>query len=451
MNIEKSKNLTKQDFVEIYKTNSNSLADNEIKQKAVDFIAKNELPNKKHENWRKTNITPLLKHNFRKAEQKKLSESEFKKYRLVGQKANIIVFFNGYFVPEFSTIIDSKDVFIMSDMATAKNKYPEYFNKYFNKTNPQNENVFSAMNTAFAENGAFLVIKNNSLVENPIHIYNIEDGNGNKTASLLRNLIIAEKGSKAQIIESHHTSTGDHVFTNAVTEIFTEANAHINFHTFQGEGDNSFQTNMTKVNQQTGSSFYQNIFTLCGKLVRNDLIVKIEGENCYTDASGFYMPDRNQHIDNSLYIDHQVGHSTSKQFYRGIIEDRASAVFSGISYINKNAIKTDIEQANNNILLSEHAKIHSKPQLIIYNDDVVATHGSTVGQLDKEALFYMRSRGIGTTRAKILLLTAFVEEVIEKVQIENLKRIYRFLIEKRLAGAKIERQCAEIEECLNCN
>ncbi len=450
MNIQKSKNLTKQDFVEIYKTNTKSLADSEIKQKALGFVENNQLPTKKLENWRKTNITPLLKHNFTIAEKNELQQKDFEKYQIVGKSVNIIVFYNGYFVPSFSKIIDNEDSLLVEDMATAKNKYPEHFNKYFNKTDAHSENVFSAMNTAFAENGAFVLIKKNTSVQNPIHIYHIADGNGKKTTSLLRNMIIAEKGSKAHVVTSFHTLTSSPVYSNVVSEIFTADNSYLDFNIFQGEGNNAFQTNLTKVQQQEGSSFYQNVFTFCGELVRNDLLVRIDGENCFTEASGFYMPDKKQHIDNSLYIDHNVGYSTSKQFYRGIIDDKASAVFSGISYINKDSVKTDIEQANNNILLSDYAKIHSKPQLIIYNDDVVATHGSTVGQLDKEALFYMRSRGIGKKRAKILLLIAFVEEVIEKVQVENLRNFYHFLVEKRLSGTKVNRQCGLFKECINC-
>ncbi|MBN2891195.1 MAG: Fe-S cluster assembly protein SufD [Bacteroidales bacterium] len=450
MSILKSKYLTKEDFVEIYKNNGNALAGETVKQSAFDYIQDNDLPTTKLENWRKTDITPLLKHRFEYGKEVDLDEIVLTMYNLTGQSANILVFVNGHFIPKFSRITEKEDVFIFDNIANVKKNQPEYFQKYFNKTEAHSANIFSALNTAYAPNGAFVAIKKNSVVQNPVHIYHFSDGDNQKVTSLMRNLIVAECGAKAHIVFSFHPLSNDYIYTNVVNEVFTEANSYIDLNIFQGEGDDAFQTNLTKVHQETGSSFYANTFTLCGHLVRNDILVKINGENCHTELNGLYMPDREQHFDNTLYVDHHVGHSSSKQFYRGIMENNATAVFFGQSYINKDAIKSDIQQTNNNILLSQHSKIHSKPQLIIHNDDVSATHGSTVGQLDQEALFYMRSRGIGQKRAKVLLLNAFAEEVINKVQIEKLRLYYQFLVEKRLTGDKIEMQCTKLGECRGC-
>lgn len=450
MSILKSKYITKEDFVEIYKNNGCAVAGEDVKKAAYEYIENNELPTKKLENWRKTDISPMLKHRFEYGQNIEIDELVLTMYNITGQKSNILVYVNGHFVPKFSRINEKEGVLVLEDITEAKKKYPDYFKKYFNATNPHEENVFSALNTAHAANGAFVVIKKNSVLENPVHIYHFSDGENRKVTSLMRNLIIAESGSKAHVVSSFHPLSNDYIYTNVVNEIFTEANSYLDFNIFQGEGDDAFQTNLTKVQQEAGSSFYASAFTLCGHLVRNDLNVKINGENCYTELNGLYMPDREQHFDNTLYVDHHVGHSNSKQFYRGIMDNKATAVFSGVSHINKNSVKTDIEQTNNNILLSKYAKVHSKPQLIIHNDDVTASHGSTVGQLDEEALFYMRSRGIGHKRARVLLLTAFAEEVVDKIQIEKLRLYYQFLVEKRLSGNKVEMQCTKLGECRSC-
>lgn len=449
MSILKSKYLTKEDFVEIYENNGNALATDEIKATAKDYIEKNDIPTKKLENWRKTDLTQLLKHRFEYGKKVEVNELTVSLYNLSGTSSNRIVFVNGMLCQKLTKIIDN-DSIIFENFAQAKKNHSEYFDKYFNKTDVHTENIFSALNTAYAADGSFVVIKKNEKIKNPIHIYHFSDGNNQKITSLMRNLIIAEQGSKANVLHSFHPLSNDYIYTNVVTEIFTEPNSNLDFNIFQGEGDDAFQTNLTKIHQDTGSTFQSNTYTFCGQIVRNDLVVKINGENCYTELNGLYMPDREQHFDNTIYVDHKVGHSISKQFYRGILDNKATGVFAGISHINKNAVKTDVEQTNNNILLTKYAKIHSKPQLIIHNDDVSAAHGSTVGQLDEEALFYMRSRGIGQKRARVLLLTAFANEVIDKIKIEKLALYYKYLVEKRLLGEKVEQQCVKMGECRSC-
>lgn len=439
--------LTKEDFNNIHKKNGEALAPQKVKDIAIDFLQKNNLPSSKDEKWKKTDIKSILKHRFEYGKKIDLDKFVVSMYNVSGTYANVLVFVNGHFCEDLTKITDSEDIFVFKNLKSAKANNSETFEKYFNKSDIHNEHYFSALNTAYAEDGAFVLIKQNSKVENPIHVYNFVDGDNRKTTSMMRNMIISEKGSKAHVIFSYHSLSEDYFLTNIATEIFVEQNAYLDFNTFQGEGDDAFQINNTRVVQAKDSQFYSQTMTMCGNIVRNDLNISIEGENCYTELNGLYLPDREQHFDNTISLNHNVGHSLSNQFYRGVLENNATAVFFGNVLINKGAIKSEAHQKNNNILLSKHAKIHSKPHLIIHNDDVAASHGSTVGQLDKDALFYMQSRGIGLKRARTLLLTAFANEVIDKIQVPQFHFYVKFLLEKRMKGEKTDGMCSNMGAC----
>ena len=440
---------TKQDYINILSKNGNTLASEKIKKQALDFVQKNDFPSKKDENWRKTDLKYLLRHKYTNPEKLIIDENILSMYNISGLNANILIFLNGYFIKEYSKIIDNKTIKI-KNIAEAKEEHSELFENYFNKTQIQNDNIFSALNTAFSNDGIFIYTPKNKVVENPIHIYNFSDGNTQKTISQSRNLIIADQNSQVNIIQSYHALSLNYTFANIATEIFVKENAHVNYNIFQGEGDDASQLNNTHVLQANNSTFENNVVSLCGATVRNDLTVQINGEGCHTDLSGLSMPDRKQIFDNTVMVHHNKPHSTSNQLYRGVIDNTAQSIFFGKVFVEKGAIKTFAEQNNNNILLTKYAKAHSKPQLEIYNDDVKCSHGSTIGQLDNEALFYMRTRGIGEKRAKILLLNAFTAKVLNKIKIEPYKNYVKFLTNKRLAGEKIDGLCYKMGECRIC-
>jgi len=429
--------LTKEDFIDIYHNNGNALATPKIKKASELTLQEIDLPKKNDEDWIKTDINNILRHSFKYGKKLDLDKMIVSLYNLSGTYANVIVFINGHFCPDFTKIIDKKELLIFENLKTAKINEPKLFDKYFNKTEAHKKHFFSALNTAYAEDGAFILIKKNKKIENPIHVYHFSDGDNSKITSLLRNLIIAEEGSKSNILFSYHSLSENYELTNVSTEIFVEDNAYLDFNTFQGEGDDAFQINQTMVHQQKDSQFYSNTATMCGNVIKNDIHVKMLGENAYTELNGIYLPDREQQFTNTLYVEHSVGNSLSNQFYRGILENNAKSVFYGKVLIDKGATKSEAHQTNNNILLSKHSKAHSKPHLIIHNDDVAASHGSTVGQLDEEALFYMQTRGIGEKNAKTLLLKSFAKEVIDKIQIPQYHFYLEFLVDKRLRGEKI--------------
>jgi len=444
-----NKKITKEYYNNIL-DNKNSLANQTAKKTAIEYIKNNDFPTTKDENWKKTDFKKLFKHQFSYAEKVDFDEQTLSIFNISGLNANILVFVNGYFYQEYSNIIEKNNSLIIGNIAKAKKENTEVFEKYFYKETIYNKNLFSAFNSAFAQDGAFVYVPKNKIVENPIHIYNFTDGNNKKTISQTRNLIIAEANSEVKIIQSYHSLSVNYTLSNIVTEIFLEENANVNYNLFQGEGDDASQLNHTQVFQERSSNFSSNVITLCGSIVRNDLLVKINGEGCNTDLNGLYMPDREQHFDNTLFVQHAKPHSYSNQLYRGIIDNKATSVFFGKVYVGKGAIKTFAEQNNNNILLSKYAKAHSKPQLEIYNDDVKCSHGSTIGQLDKEALFYMKTRGIGERKAMVLLLNAFASEVLDKIKIEPFRNYTKHLIDKRMTGEKMDGQCYKMGECRAC-
>ena len=442
---------SKQDFLKIFEEKeAEVLSQGTVKNTAIKDLANFGLPAKTDEEWKHTSLNRLLQHNYSQAENRQLTDSIVNSFSIPGLDAYRLVFINGFFAPDFSDLKNDSKKLTIKSMATAKVENKNEFDKYFGQSEIA-ANFFTSLNTVFSVDGSFIHIAANFVVDKPIHIVNLSDGKDRKTASQYRNLIIADKLSNVKIINTYHSLSVNYTFTNIVTEIFLEDGAHLNYNIFQGEGVDSSQFNNVKVIQQSNSNFSSSTTTLCGMLVRNDLKIEHKGSNCETDLNGLYMPDREQHFDNSVFVHHAKPHNTSNQLYKGIIDNKASAVFLGRVLVDKDAQKTLANQSNRNILLTKYAKIYSKPQLEIYADDVACAHGSTTGQIDKEALFYLQSRGINRRRAETLLLSAFVKDVIGKIQIDSFRFYVQILIDNRLKGEKVDGQCIMIDECPACD
>lgn len=443
---------SKQDFLKIFEnTGTEVLSQGLVKDTALERLAQFNLPGKKNEEWRHTSLNRLFQHNFSPAENRGLTDYIVNSFSVPGLDAYRLVFINGFFAPEFSDIKNDEKGLVVTTMSKAKTEHKAIFEQYFGKSEIRGSNFFTSLNTVYAADGSFIYIIDNCVADKPIHIINLSDGKDRKTVSQYRNLIIAGKNSQAKVINTFHSLSVNYTLTNIATEIFIEEGAHLNYNIFQGEGSNASQLNNVKVLQQSNSNFSTSTTTLCGMLVRNDLKVEHIGANCETDLNGLYLPDREQHFDNSVFVHHAKPHNTSHQLYKGIIDNKASAVFLGKVLVDRDAQKTLANQSNKNILLTKYAKINSKPQLEIYADDVACSHGSTTGQIDKEALFYLQSRGINRRKAETLLLTAFVKDVIDKVKIEPYKDYLQILIDKRLKGEKEENQCMMVDACPACD
>ena len=422
------------------KESSIFLKNKQKSEKIFSFFNENNFPTKKTEDWKDTNVKNILDIDYQIDNNKNhVCLKELESYKIPDLKSNVLVFINGFFCQESSTII-SKNL-IVENMLDAEKKYPKYFEQYFEKTNIAFENNFTAINTFYAQNGTFIFIPKNEIIEEPIQILHLSKPKEKSVFNQIRNLVICEENSQVKIITTYHSLHIGHNFNNIATEIIAKENTSIELNIFQGEGNKTSQINYTKVVQYKNSIFNCNTITLCGKFIKNNIHIDFKDEHCETNLNGLYLADKKQHFDNHIFINHGKPNCFSNQNYKGIIDDNASAVFLGKVYVAKDAQQTESKQSNKNILLSESAKINSKPQLEIYADDVACSHGSSTGKLDEEALFYLRTRGLDEKESKILLLNAFAIDIVNKISITEFKNMINILVEKRMKGEKVEQQC----------
>jgi len=360
-----------------------------------------------------------------------------------------LVFVNGFFIEEKSKISQNIKGAYVGSIKGALNTHKEIIEEIYCKTDLQKQNFFTAINSAYAQNGAFIYIPDNVVLEKPIHIVNFVHGDNQKVFSQTRNLIIVGKNSQAKFVSSYHSLSEDFTLNNIATEIITGESSNVDYYIFEGEGNSASIINNTFVNQDANSNFKLNTSILCGSLVRNEIHIEHKGEHCTTDLQGIYLPDKEQHFDNFINIKHSQPNCYSNQLYKGIVDNKAKAIFLGKVYVARDAQKTDAVQSNKVLLLTDNAKSHSRPQLEIYADDVSCAHGSTTGQLDKEALFYMKTRGIPEVKAKTLLMTAFIGDVLDKIEISSYKDYVKYLVNRRLKGQRVEGLCT-LKICPSC-
>lgn len=442
--------LTKENLLALYNDSKSYISDSESHKKAIEFINNNDFPNSKTEDWKNTDIKKITKHNFTIYNNQSYKDKINDTFYIYDLNAIQIVFVNGRFSPINSNIeeINNSNIFVGS-IKEGKEKHPNIFKKYYNTTDITNANIFSALNTAYAEDGAFIYLPKNTELEKTVHILYYSDGADTKGLIQNRNLVVAEENTKLEILTSYHALSYDTVLNNTVTEIFLEENSNAKMNIFQGEGEGAFQLNNLHISQQKGSTFESNTATLCGELVRNDLVVNLNGEYCQTNLNGFYLAEKEHIFDNFIKVNHLSANCQSNQLYKGTIDNNAIVSFFSKVYVAPDSQKTDANQSNKNILLSDYAKVYSMPQLEIYADDVSCAHGSTTGQLDKEALFYLRTRGISERIAKTLMLYAFISDVIVKIENKAYKDFLFFLINRRLKQEKIEGLCSH-KICPSC-
>jgi Fe-S cluster assembly protein SufD len=439
----------KNDIIEILKEKGSGFSTKQADPAVMEALAQFEFPDTKIEAWRKTNLNSVLKHKYVSAKLTDVPDEFINTFSFYGIDTERIVFVNGFFSEKHSKLSDSKDKIIVGSIKKEARIHPDLFESYFNACSGQVKNIFSAFNTAFVQDGAFILIKDGYNPEKPIHIINYINGENQKIFAQSRNLIVVQKNANAKIINTFHSLTSDFTFNNVVTELVVEENASMEYYLFEGEGNSASHMSQVFVNQYKNSRFKSNIQTLCGIFVRNEYTVNLLGENCETDIKGLYLPDREQHFDNYINVNHYSPNCKSTQLFKGIIDDSAQAVYSGKVYVARDAQKTDSSQSNKNILLTDKSRAFSRPQLEIYADDVACSHGSTVGQMEKEALFYLRSRGISENNAKTILLSAFINELQEDIGIKPYRDYVTYLTEKRLKGQKVEGLCF-VKVCPSC-
>lgn len=379
-------------------------------------------PTKKEEAWKYTSLNAILKNDFSVFPKKEnaIEFSAVKKYFIHEIDTYKVIFVDGVFSSFLSsTTHDGLDVCLMSSALT-KPKYKMVIDEYFNKI-ANKEETLTSLNTAFAYEGAYINIPRCKVVDKPIEIINFSTGTEAALLVQPRNLIIVGENAHVQIIERHQSLNENPVLTNSVTEIFANKRAIVDYYKIQNDNLEASLIDNTYIAQKEQSHASVHTFSFGGNLTRNNLNFYHQGEHIDSTLKGITIIEGKQHVDHYTLVQHATPNCESHQNYKTILDDKATGVFNGKIYVEKEAQKTDAFQQNNNILLSDKASINAKPQLEIFADDVKCSHGCTIGQLDEKAMFYMQSRGIPQKEAKALLMYAFSNEVIESIKIPALK------------------------------
>ena len=387
-------------------------------------------PTKKDEEYKYTDLSEAVNKQYSLTPKQEfhITKEQLDQLHLGEEHFDFIVFVNGKFQKALSKISVENAEFLTLNNAFSSNK--DLIEKYFNQIKPKNT-AFTALNDALYSDGFFLFVPKNTVIEKPIHLFYISENQDENIFYTTRNLLIVEEGAKVEVIENHHNFDETYTFTNSVTEIFVGKNAKADWHKLQNDSQTTYLVDSTFAKQERDSLATVNTFAFGGKLVRNNLDFIHTGENINSFMNGITIIGNEQLVDHHTAVHHNEPNCESYQNYKGVFKDKAHGVFNGKVFVNKIAQKTNAYQQNNNILLSEGATIDTKPQLEIFADDVKCSHGCTVGQLNDEALFYLRARGISKKEAQALLLYAFANDAMENIDIEPLKlKVAKLLAEK---------------------
>lgn len=403
----------------------------DIRNKAIKIFEEKGFPTKKEEAWKYTSLNSLVKPDYSiySNKERNVELKNVRKYFLHEIDTYKIVFVDGVYNSFLSeTTHDSLDVCLMSS-ALNKSKYKPVIETYFNKA--AKSDSLTALNTAFTKEGAYIHIPAHKEVEKPIEIINFSTGNEAAMFLQPRNLIVVGENAHVQIIERHQSLSSNEVLTNSVTEIFAEKRAFVDYYKIQNDVETASLIDNTYISQQRDTICRVHTFAFGGNLVRNNLNFFQNGEHCDSTLKGITILEGKQHVDHNTLVHHIAPNCESHQDYKGLFAETSTGVFNGKIIVEKDAQKTDAFQQNNNILIDDKATINAKPQLEIFADDVKCSHGCTIGQFDEDALFYLRSRGIGPKEARALLMYAFANTVLESVKIPELKvRINKLIANK---------------------
>jgi Fe-S cluster assembly protein SufD len=436
-------------FPDLYQENKKQLLSSfpefigKMREEAMQLFVQKGFPGKKDENYKYTYLEPFFQNGYKKyltPRHINFDIDHIFKCDVPSLDTHIIILLNGFYFDSQNPLRKLQDQVVVGSMAEAIRQYPDLVSKHLGKYSSGND-CFVALNTALAADGIFLHVPHGVVLEKPIQIINVLLSDEELMVQH-RNLIIMEPNSEAKVVVCDHTLSPQKFLTNSVTEIYVDKNAKFDYFKVQNEHNDSVQVSHTFINQEAASNVQSSVVTLHGGLVRNNLNVKLDGEGCENHAFGLFATDKTQHVDNFVFVEHAKPNCNSSQLFKGILDEKSTGAFTGRILVDRDAQKTNAYQKNSSILLTDDVKMNSKPQLEIYADDVKCGHGGTVGQLDEEAMFYLRTRGIEEREARLMLMYAFTNEILSKIQIEPLKERMNELIEKRLRG--------ELSHCNNC-
>lgn len=434
-------------YVDAFEQMHESFARDELaqqRQAGIRHLQEQGFPTTRQENWKYTDVRPLLKQAYTPAREETadVTASVVDSVRFQTLECHELVFINGVFAAGLSNIRELPEGTVIQDLATARAEHADLIREHISRYADPAENPFTALNTAFLQHGVLIYLPPGTVIERPVNLLYLSGKRDAPFVSYPRNLIIMAESSEATVIESYIGLDDGDYFTNTVTEVSLHDNAGLQHYKIQQESTSSYHVGNLHVQQDRGSRLVSHSISLGGALVRNDIHGELRAEGADITLNGLYLASGRQHMDNHTRIDHLKPHTRSYENYRGVLNDRARGVFNGKVIVHKDAQKTDAVQSNANLLLSDHAEVDTKPELEIYADDVKCSHGATVGQLDRDMLFYLQSRAIDATTAKSLLTYAFADEVISQFGLRPVRERLEQLVIGRLPDSDLIKEFA---------
>jgi Fe-S cluster assembly protein SufD len=379
-------------------------------------------PSVREEDWRFTNVAPIASSEFRPAPQARLDANALETFLYADAPFRLVVV-NGRVSAELSRTSGLPPGLRFGSLATASTEQADVVGRYLGQLADATTRSFTALNTAFLHDGAYVYVPDGLVFEQPLQILFVSTGDGSQpTMSHPRALVVVGDRSQLRIVETYVSAAGQKHFTNAVTEIVAGESAVVDHYKVQEESVDAFHIASMHLHAARSSNVSTHAFTLGGRFVRNDIFAVLDGEGAEATLNGLYLADGDRLVDTHTTIDHAKAHCPSHEVYKGILGGNARAIFNGKIIVRPDAQKTNAKQTNRALLLSDHATINTKPQLEIFADDVKCTHGAAIGQLDEDALFYLRARGLTFFEARDLLIHAFAGEIMDRVRIEPLKQ-----------------------------
>lgn len=405
-----------------------------IRNRAFQDFSTMGIPTMRHEEWKYTRISGFFNKDYELplSSPSRLEAEDFNGLRLPGyEEANELVFINGIFSKELSQI-RSASLVVMPLEEAASGEFSNIVSTYLGDSRQYLKDGINALNTAFIDGGIFINIRRSLVVEHPVYVYNITDARQTNILSQPRTLVHIGENAHVKMVETYKTMGGADSFTNQVMEIIVEEAAMLEYYKLQNDVTNSSLVSSTHIRQVGKSHVHTVTISLDGGIVRNNLNIVMAAAHSESHLYGLYFPKGDNIIDNHTLVDNVEPNCLSNELYKGIASERGTGVFNGKIYVQQKAQKTNAYQTNKNILLSEDASVNTKPQLEIFADDVKCSHGCTVGRLDEEGLFYLRSRGISEQMAQSLMVHAFATDVLEHIRIEAIHTYVEQLISERL-------------------
>lgn len=397
-------------------------------------------PTPRQEAWRLTNVAPIAATAFKLPSDLPagVGAADIAPYLYDGCAR--LVFLDGRFAPALSDTSGLPAGVVAVSLADALRSHPALVEPHLGRHGSDHDHPFIALNTAFVQDGAFIHVPRGVVAQTPILLLFATTAADQPTATYPRILVVAEGGSQATVIESYAGLAERAYFTCPVTEVVVGAGAVVDHYKVQKESTAAYHVAALQIRQERDSTFDSHAALTGGRLVRNDVNAVLAGEGGSCTLNGLYVVTGDQHVDNQMLVDHVAPHCTSFELYKGILDGRSRSVFNGRIHVHKGAQKTDAVQANRNLILSAHAIAHSNPQLEIFADDVRCTHGSTVGELDDDAVFYLRSRGIGADAARSILTYAFASDIVDRIKVPAVRTDLAAFLFDRLPRGEVVRE-----------